>query len=237
MSTISEFFEMLINKNIGKHTVRISYASNTGKVRTKNEDDLFIDGLGTRAKPIMAGNRILNHSDRYVFAVCDGMGGEQFGDEASLIAARTIAHYSAILNASRPKELAENVNNLATEANNRISGMVYAKRANLSGSTLVLACLRNTMAYIFNLGDSRAYFYSNGLLRQITEDHTVARKKAKSNIITDEEALETAKALARKEGIMCGISSGTNVAAALKLAKKLATEMTEKLACDDIEKC
>ena len=40
-------------------------------------------------------------------------------------------------------------------------------------------------------------------------------------IITDEEALETAKQLAIKEGIMCGISSGTNVAAALKLAKKL----------------
>lgn len=40
-------------------------------------------------------------------------------------------------------------------------------------------------------------------------------------IITDEEALQTAKNLAVKEGIMCGISSGTNVAAALKLAEKL----------------
>lgn len=40
-------------------------------------------------------------------------------------------------------------------------------------------------------------------------------------IVSDEEALRTAKDLARKEGIMCGISSGTNVAAALKLAKKL----------------
>ena len=40
-------------------------------------------------------------------------------------------------------------------------------------------------------------------------------------IITDGEALETSKALAKKEGIMCGISGGTNVAAAIKLAKKL----------------
>jgi len=40
-------------------------------------------------------------------------------------------------------------------------------------------------------------------------------------IITDEEALNTSKRLAREEGLMCGISSGTNVAAALKLAKKL----------------
>ena len=36
-----------------------------------------------------------------------------------------------------------------------------------------------------------------------------------------DEALETARRLAREEGLMCGISSGTNVAAAIKLAKKL----------------
>ncbi len=40
-------------------------------------------------------------------------------------------------------------------------------------------------------------------------------------IVTDEEAIQTARDLARLEGLMVGISSGTNVAAALKLAKKL----------------
>ena len=40
-------------------------------------------------------------------------------------------------------------------------------------------------------------------------------------IVTDGEAIRVSKELAAKEGIMCGISSGTNVAAALKLAKKL----------------
>lgn len=40
-------------------------------------------------------------------------------------------------------------------------------------------------------------------------------------IVKDDEALQTSKDLASKEGIMCGISSGTNVAAALRLAKKL----------------
>ena len=40
-------------------------------------------------------------------------------------------------------------------------------------------------------------------------------------IVSDEEALETARKLAREEGLMCGISSGTNVAAAIQLAKQL----------------
>jgi len=45
-------------------------------------------------------------------------------------------------------------------------------------------------------------------------------------IVTDEEALQAARDLARLEGLMCGISSGTNVAAALRLAKKLGSGKT-----------
>ena len=45
-------------------------------------------------------------------------------------------------------------------------------------------------------------------------------------IVSDEEAIFTARALAREEGLMCGISSGTNVAAAIQLAKKLGTGKT-----------
>ncbi len=45
-------------------------------------------------------------------------------------------------------------------------------------------------------------------------------------VISDEDALETARSLARDEGLMCGVSSGTNVAAALKLAAELGPEKT-----------
>ena len=40
-------------------------------------------------------------------------------------------------------------------------------------------------------------------------------------VVTDEEALGTARKLAAREGILCGISSGSNVAAALRLARRL----------------
>ena len=50
-------------------------------------------------------------------------------------------------------------------------------------------------------------------------------------IVSDGEALQTAKDLAAKEGLMCGISSGTNVAAAIKLAKKLGKGKTVVTIC------
>ena len=45
-------------------------------------------------------------------------------------------------------------------------------------------------------------------------------------VVTDQEAISTARRLAREEGLACGISSGTNVAAALKLARKLGSGKT-----------
>ena len=54
-------------------------------------------------------------------------------------------------------------------------------------------------------------------------------------IVTDEEAIQTSRDLASKEGIMCGISSGTNVAAAMKLAKKLGEGKTVVTILPDTE--
>ena len=53
-------------------------------------------------------------------------------------------------------------------------------------------------------------------------------------IVTDEEAIQTSRDLASKEGIMCGISSGTNVAAAMKLARKLGAGKTVVTVLPDI---
>ena len=52
-------------------------------------------------------------------------------------------------------------------------------------------------------------------------------------VVSDEEAIRTAKDLARMEGIMCGISSGTNVAAALKMAEKLGKGKTVVMVLPD----
>ena len=75
--------------------------------------------------------------------------------------------------------------------------------------TLSIGILKNDLIYILLETDAQK---QDRLFQHIYEDIA---------IITDEEALRTSKDLARLEGLMCGISSGTNVAAAIKLARKL----------------
>ena len=57
----------------------------------------------------------------------------------------------------------------------------------------------------------------DGIIPSILNQHIYE----KVHVVSDAEALEYAKRLAREEGLMCGISSGTNVAAAVRLAKEL----------------
>lgn len=168
--------------------VFVSIASNKGRVRAVNEDNFYADILGTREIPDLCGHRVLDHSDRYVFGVCDGMGGEQFGDVASEIAVGTIKEFSDRIKKSSLNDLHNAVNEYAREANRRICRMAKERSADMSGSTFVMVCVRGDMVYPFSMGDSRIYFLTGNRFRQISEDQTVAAKKLRANIYSKEEA-------------------------------------------------
>lgn len=210
--------------------VFVSIATNKGKVRRVNEDNFYADILGIREAEELCGHRILNHSDSYVFGVCDGMGGEQFGDAASEIAAVTMREFSAKIKKAAPGELHAAVNEYACEANNRICRMTETRRANLSGSTFVMACVRGELVYPFNIGDSRIYYRSRGRLWQISEDQTVAMKKLKANIYTKEEARLSGDA--HKITTFLGVDSG-NIGLKALACKPLDLSRGEVLLCSD----
>lgn len=173
----------------GNIELLVSVASNVGSHRQVNEDNFYADKLGVREVENLCGYKLLSHSSRYTFAVCDGMGGEQFGDEASEIAVKTLSEFAPELNTAPPEALHETVNRYAAAANDRIVRMVAENKGKLGGSTLTLVCTIGTQAYIYSIGDSRVYYYSGeDGLRQVSEDQTLAMKKLKANIYTEEEA-------------------------------------------------
>lgn len=166
----------------------VSVATNQGKVRTVNEDNFYADILGVRPEETICGHRLLKHPGMYIFGVFDGMGGEQFGDKASEIAACTMRDFSGKFSNSSPEELHNIVNEYARNTNRRICTMAEENLADISGSTFVMACVRGDMVYPFSIGDSRIYYRYGRKLRQISEDQTVAMRKVKANIYTEKEA-------------------------------------------------
>ena len=161
-------------------------ATNTGLVRTVNEDSFAVLELARNA---------------CLLVVCDGMGGLSYGDKASKIAVETFV--SKIRTAVTPfiyrDELSNfNESRVSSALGNAIScanESVISSAAEIKdfsgvmGSTLVGILIVDSVAYVVNVGDSRAYAAYGKQLMQITKDHSYVRLLVDDGLITEEEAL------------------------------------------------
>ena len=123
--------------------------------------------------------------------VCDGMGGANGGNVASgtaveEISARLAEDYASDISGSEIRDMiaiAVNAANIKVyiEAQEDISlrGM---------GTTVVVAIVRDDTAYIAHAGDSRAYLFAKGDLRQVTVDHSVVQVMVDRGELTEQEA-------------------------------------------------
>lgn len=141
-----------------------------GKVRTNNEDNFYFNGLILPEENNGLSNLLsadFSLKEWACFGVFDGMGGEAYGETAACIAANIIKEY---------------VDNKKTEKNDLLSALILANQkicdeakrrcAALMGTTAVVLGFNVQMLYLLNIGDSKAFICRNGLLRQISVDHT-----------------------------------------------------------------
>ena len=144
------------------------YASTCGNVRKNNEDCFHINGfIGSKCK-LKKGFRILKNNS--FISVCDGMGGEEFGEVAS---------YIAVSNLSKLKSLdKDTIINKIKDINDLVCNEIEKRDARL-GSTIVSAVIKKDKIDIYNVGDSRAYIFNKKLI-QLSKDHTVAALNGKS---------------------------------------------------------
>lgn len=139
-------------------------ATHTGLVRANNEDAAY---------PATSGAS----SDKSLFIVADGMGGHVAGEVASRIAVDT-----AVDIVGNPGQRVVGANHallLEVAANQELAGM---------GTTMTLLEIEEELARIAHVGDSRAYLLRDGVLRQLTVDHTVAAEYVAAGQISPEEA-------------------------------------------------
>jgi protein phosphatase len=129
------------------------------------------------------------------FAVADGIGGHQAGEVASRIAVQVVARelVSGVLMAELGGDvcLVETLIKVAGEAVAKANAQVYAvaqSRDSDMGSTFALALVRDDLAVIASVGDSRVYHWHDSTLHQVTTDHSLVERLVVAGEITSEEA-------------------------------------------------
>ncbi|MCF7975481.1 MAG: protein phosphatase 2C domain-containing protein [Phycisphaerae bacterium] len=155
--------------------LRWGVASDVGQVRTHNEDAYAIE------------------PEAGLFLVSDGMGGHQGGELASEIVTQDLPPAIEIamtdLTLKTPRAIRRILNKWIAEQSRqvRLEGHSESGFKDM-GATLVLALFVKGRAYIANLGDSRAYRFRGGRLKQFSRDHSVVAELVEQGHITPEEA-------------------------------------------------
>ena len=128
-----------------------------------------------------------------VVLVADGMGGHQGGATASdMVAKRFAFHLQAL--AEFTMSITDALQQAAARVNDEIYERGHSGDAAVAGmgSTLVVAVVRTGAtgreAIVANAGDSRCYLIRDGVLRQLTRDHTAAQRMVDAGILTPEGA-------------------------------------------------
>ncbi|MDR1376346.1 MAG: protein phosphatase 2C domain-containing protein [Synergistaceae bacterium] len=171
--------------------VRFAARSHPGRVRLSNEDNFYCNGAtltpGNRDAPFA-----LNGSANVpcVFAVCDGMGGEEDGEFASLTAVTALAEHAKEIKsaaAAGTEKIHAAVRTFVTDANSRLCDAMRVRSLRM-GTTLALVVITDDAVYPYNLGDSRIYALQSRRFTRVSEDHTLAAQKVEMGILTEAEA-------------------------------------------------
>jgi len=194
-----------------KRRVIYSARSHVGKRRENNEDNLFSDGI---ILPSDIGNRPFSldgvTNAPSIFAVCDGMGGEESGEVASRLVMETLQAEAEQLCRTAPRQLPKAVQRFVERGHQAVQDRVEGAR---SGATLAIAAFTNTCVFCFNLGDSRIYCLQSGHFRRVTNDHTVAGDQLRRGLCPPEEVRRDCR-LTRCIGI--GLSQAAEAYPAIK---------------------
>jgi serine/threonine protein phosphatase PrpC len=123
-----------------------------------------------------------------LFAVADGMGGHAAGEVASELAIETLfAEYYGRDDA--PMSPAMRLEQAVLKANARIYEQAGARASQAGmGTTIVAAVARGEWLIIANVGDSRAYLVRNGIVQQLTHDHSWVAEQVTAGLLTDQQA-------------------------------------------------
>jgi serine/threonine protein phosphatase PrpC len=122
-----------------------------------------------------------------LFVVADGMGGHDAGEIASRIAVETVCREIGEGLKHLGRDLPGLIESAVQLANSRVNAEGASKGSNM-GTTLSLALLTGTTAFVGSVGDSRVYWLEDSSLTQVTQDHSLVASLVTAGELTKEGA-------------------------------------------------
>lgn len=161
--------------------IRYSARTDVGKRRQHNEDAMLAD------------------PDVGLFVVADGVGGRAAGEVASALTVSTFKECSKELQAavqayaakpewSTRNQVLDQLNEVCQRASRRVFDEAEARGQKGMTTTLVAALVGGGAVFLAHAGDSRAYLLRDGVMRQLTEDHSMVNELVRIGQMTPEEA-------------------------------------------------
>ena len=155
--------------------------SGAGLIREMNQDNLYANGcmrVNPRDAALFSCSDI---SSQGLYAVCDGMGGEHFGEDASLMGVRGLVGV-------KPRDFPEMARDYLRSVNADICRLMKARGNVRIGTTFAALSIADDQGHVVNIGDSRCYLYRAGCLKQISQDHTQVQRLISMGLLSKAEA-------------------------------------------------
>ena len=180
--------------------------SHSGKVRANNEDHFLVTRMSRTFESVltnMPDGTLPGQVEEvaYGMVVADGMGGMAAGEKASQLAIQ--AGVDLVLNSpmwatrvdqEAARQLIDRMRGYFRKVDSHVIDRASADRhLQGMGTTLTVAYIIDTSAFIVHVGDSRAYHFHGGRLDQVTSDHTLAQDLLKAGRIGPEEVQHHSK--------------------------------------------
>jgi protein phosphatase len=168
-------FEESTSRKLSAPAHWLCAVTDIGKSRMANEDGYFLS------------------ADCKLWIVADGMGGHAAGKLASTLTIQAIAHSMSVAGTRAPASTAMSPDHCLTKAFDsaqaQVAGRGLSDAACLGmGSTAIAGVVYDEALHVCHVGDARAYHFSQGQLRRLTNDHSLVWRLVTAGLITPDQA-------------------------------------------------
>ena len=157
--------------------------------RSNNEDNFYFNGVFMSREQTNSGGELsASSADKsQIYAVCDGMGGAEYGEEASL---RTVTELKKYQKDCQQPDSSVYLDKLIDDTSRKVDEISLSKGmpSGSSGSTIAMMIINDYYYRTVHVGDSRIYRLRGGKLERLTRDDSEVQRMLDNGQITAEQA-------------------------------------------------